>query len=273
MTESEYVKLINNMLKPEFENQRKIIRKQVKNNYIYKMRQVSSRLLNKIPFDKVNHKESINLLFQSKYTVKNIHILLNRKQFVDANALLRTAFENVCMAMAINYDENVYDEFMDLSINESTRNYTKPSNTIKVFRTIFKDLSTELIGDISNTKSKKMFDDFYDHLCNFTHSSSLVNFVIEFQKQESIDMFISLFKIDVYFLETVIYLCAKKLAKNEKNYIDLSNLILGYYILQYDIISAKIDPAILEKYKEIFHYEENLAFINKETKKLKNILK
>lgn len=273
MIENEYITLINNILSPEFEEQREILRKHVKNNYIYKMRNVSTRLLNNIKPNMINHKESINLLFQAKYTIKNIHALLNRKQFVDANALLRSAFENTAMAMAIDSDEDVYNEFIDLSIDDSTRIHTNPGNIIKIFRKVFKNLDSELIGDISNTMLKKIFDDFYDHLCNFAHSSSLVNFVIEFQKHESIDMFISLFKIDVYFLETVIYLCAKKIAGSEIDYINLIDLILGYYILQYDIISAKIDPAILEKYKEIFHFEENLDFIKKETQKINNLLK
>ena len=97
---------------------------------------------------------------------------------MDANTLLRSSFENLIMAMMINRDENVYNEFIELSINNQTRCNTKPQTLRNNFRRVLKELDCDIFNEISNTKLKSMLDELYDKLCLFTHSTLIVNAMV-----------------------------------------------------------------------------------------------
>lgn len=113
-------------------------------------------------------KETVNLLEQSSLSLKNVHKLIRNKSIIDANAILRTSFENLIMGIMLSYDENVYNEFINLSIDDKTRKYTKPQYLRNRFRKILKDIDVEMFMEMSNKELKRMLDEFYDKLCLFT---------------------------------------------------------------------------------------------------------
>ena len=70
--------------------------------------------------------ETVNLLNQTRKTLKNVHKFIKNTEVVDANSLLRSAFENLIMGMMIYENTSTYKEFINLSIDDKTRQYTKP---------------------------------------------------------------------------------------------------------------------------------------------------
>lgn len=272
-TVEEYAFFVKNISNPKFEQEREFLRNEVKRKYISKMRRKSHNLLLKLEDINIKHNESINLLQQSYNTLKNCNEFVRKKYFVDANTLLRSAFENVIMAMMIDSDENVFIEFTNLSINNVTRKFTKPAYLRKRFRDIFISLDEELLGDIDKITLCELFDDFYSKLCHYTHSTLYVSYIVEFQKQESIDVLLTIFKLNVYFLETVLYLCLKKLANDKKKYIDISYLLIGWYILAYDISSLNLDMKVIEQYRKFLYVDINEKYLKNETEKVNNLLK
>ena len=60
---------------------------------------------------RTKHHETISLLKQAHKTLINVDYNLKSYNLVDANTLLRSSFEYIMMAMMIQFDENVYNEF------------------------------------------------------------------------------------------------------------------------------------------------------------------
>ena len=238
------------MLKQVNENFIKVMRKSIKNNLLQ---------LNKIANLK---KEKINLLIQSNSTLKNVHYLIKQKSIVDANTLLRSSFENLIMAMMINRDENVYNEFIDLSINDQTRCSTKLQTLRNNFRKVLKDSNCDIFNEISNTKLKDMLDEFYDKLCLFTHSTLIVNAMVELEKDESLSINIFAIKQNAYFLELLIYLCLKYL-NNSKEEIDASYIVLGYILLLSDVNKQELNKENLDRLNSLLYSDVNNKYFKK----------
>lgn len=264
-----------------FDESKKDMFKQVNNNFIKVMRKSIKNNLSKLNENDKFKKETINLLTQSYHTLKNVHYLVKQKSIVDANTLLRSSFENLIMAMMINQDENVYNEFIDLSINDKTRCKTKPQTLRNNFRKVLKNLNSDIFNEISNVKLKSMLDEFYDKLCLFTHSTLIVNAMVELKKDESISIYIFALKQNVYFLELLIYLCLKYL-NNSNEEIDANYIVLGYFLLLSEIDKQELTKENVERlclllYSDINHnyfekQKSEIDMLNNEIQELKRDL-
>lgn len=241
---------------------KELARKKVKNKFIRPMRHYNKKCIDML-YNKENIKsETINLLNQTNITLKNVHKLIKNKSIVDANVLIRSSFENLIMGMMINEYENVYNEFIDLSIDDITRKYTKPQYLRNQFRKVLKKIDNELFGDMSNTKLKKLLDEFYDKLCLFTHSTLIVNVMVELSKKDNIDMYIFALKQNVYFVEILLYLCLQYLNGTVDNQINFIYIIIGWFIILTDINKEEIDAEYINKLKELMYIELNADYIN-----------
>ena len=262
-----------------FEESKKDMLKQVNKNFIKVMRKSIKNNLLKLNKNANLKKETTNLLIQSNSTLKNVHYLVKQKSIVDANTLLRSSFENLIMAMMINRDENVYNEFIDLSINDQTRCNTKPQTLRNNFRKVLKDLNYDIFNEISNTKLKIMLDEFYDKLCLFTHSTLIVNAMVELKKDESLSIYIFAIKQNAYFLELLIYLCLKYLNNSNEEMIDASYIVLGYILLLSDVSKQELNQENLDRLNSLLYsdinnkyFEKNkseIQMLNKEIQELK----
>lgn len=241
----------NDMLKQVNKNFIKIMRKSIKNNLLRLNKNVNLK------------KETVNLLIQSNSTLKNVHYLVKQKSIVDANNLLRSSFENLIMAMMINRDENVYNEFINLNINDQTRCNAKPQTLRNNFRKVLKDLNCDIFNEISNTKLKSMLDEFYDKLCFFTHSTLIVNAMVELEKDESLSIYIFAIKQNAYFLELLIYLCLKYLNKSNEKMIDTSYIVLGYVLLLSDVNKQELNKENLDRLNLLLYSDINNKYFEK----------
>ena len=262
LTEEQMKQLVYYISKDHLLELRDLAREKVKYKFIAKMRWYITRFINELSVDNVKN-ESINLFKQTRKTLNSVYKLIDNNDVVDANSLLRLAFELLIMAMMINESIEVYNEFIDLSIDDSTRNYTKPQKLRNNFRKVLKKLDGDYFVELSNRNLKDMLDDFYDKLCMFTHGSLIMNAIIEMEKDDSLNVFVIALKQNTYFVEFLLYLCLKYLRNYKKEPLDLTYAVIGMYILISDVPKDKYSPEKLEKFYSVLYKDKNKKYFNK----------
>lgn len=228
-------------------------------------------------------KESVNLLNQTYMTIKNVHKLIKNKSLVDSNTLIRSAFENLIMGMMIYFDQNVYDEFKKLGLKEEERVFTKQQKLRNMFKSKLKIINKLMFEDISNRKIQEMLDEYYDKLCLFTHSTLIVNKMVEVYLNSDEEFFLIIAKQNIYFLEVLLNCCLKFISKDKSNNIRYDYLFISWIILFYDIDKEKYTKEYLSKYKGLLYENINEEYLNKnnrvvsliqeEIKKLNDVVK
>lgn len=264
LTDYQIMQLVYLLQKDKLVELKELARKKCKTKFVMVMR----RYINKFFKDLENNKEfkrseTINLLNQTRKTLKNVHKFINSKEVVDANSLLRSAFENLIMGMMINEGENTYKEFINLSIDDTTRQYTKPQKLRNDFRKVLRKLDGDLFIEMSNRNLKDMLDEFYDKMCLFTHSTILVNAMVELEKDNDLDLYTSSIKINTYFVEALLYLCLKYLNKYKKDPIDITYIMVGWFVLISDIPKEQATPEKIEKLNRLLYSDYNKEYIKK----------
>ena len=243
------------------------------------MRRYINKFFKELENDKeFKRPETVNLLNQTRKTLNNVHKFIKNNEVVDANSLLRFAFENLIIGMMINENENTYTEFINLSIDNTTRQYTKPQKLRNDFRNVLRKLYGDLFIEMSNRNLKAMLDEFYDKMCLFTHSSIVINAMIEIEKDNDLDIYVVALKQNAFFVEILLYLFLKYLCNYKKDPIDIPYVVLGWYVLISDIPKEKVIPEKMEKLKKLLYADlnkeyleknkENVDFLTEEAKKL-----
>ena len=283
LTEEQFNKLLYLLQKDRINELKDMARKKCKSRFVRVMRKYINKFLNKLEENNdIKRKETINLLNQTKNTLKNVYKLINNREVVDATSLLRSAFENLIMGMMINEKDYIYEEFIDLSIDDSTRKYTKPQKLRNDFRKVLRKLDGEFFADMNNRDLKNLLDKFYDEMCLFTHSTILVNAMVEIEKAKNLDIYVVALKQKAYFVEILLYLCLKMLCGYKKNPIDFVYILMGMYILINDIPKENLTYDEIEKLNRLLHADFNKEYFDKnketanylieEAKKLQNDL-
>lgn len=264
LTDDQIMQLVYLLQKDKLVELKELAREKCKTKFVMVMR----RYINKFFKDLENNKEfkrpeTINLLNQTRKTLKNVRKFNNSKEVVDANSLLRSAFENLIMGMMINESENTYKEFINLSIDDTTRQYTKPQKLRNDFRKVLRKLDGDLFIEMSNRNLKDMLDEFYDKMCLFTHSSIVVNAMIEIEKDDDLDIYFIALKQNTYFVEMLLYLCLKYLCNYKKDPIDITYIVLGWYVLISDVPKEKVTPEKMEKLNKLLYADFNKEYLEK----------
>ena len=264
LTEDQWKQFVYYVSKDHLHELKELARKKCKVRFVRVMR----RLINKFLRDLENNNkckrvETINLLMQANKTLKNVYKHTNNYEIVDACILLRSTFENVIIGMMINESDNVYNEFIDLSIDDTNRKYTKPQKLRNDFRRVLRKLDGDYFVDISNKNLKDMLDEFYDKLCSFAHSTLIVNAMIEIEKDDDLDIYVVFLKQYAYFVEYLLYLCLKKLCNCKSDSVDIMYAIVGCYILISDIPKEKMTQEKADKLKVLLHEEFNKEYFEK----------
>lgn len=187
LTEDQIRQLLYLFQKDKLVELKELARKKCKTKFVNVMRRYINKFFKELENDKeFKRPETVNLLNQTRKTLNNVHKFIKNKEVVDANSLLRFAFENLIMGMMINENENTYTEFINLSIDNTTRQYTKPQKLRNDFRNVLRKLYGDLFIEMSNRNLKEMLDEFYDKMCLFTHSSIVINAMIEIEKDNDL---------------------------------------------------------------------------------------
>ena len=184
------------------------------------------------------------------------------------------------MGMMINENEETYKEFINLSIDDTTRILTKPQKLRNDFRKVLRKLDGDLFVEMSNKNLKDLLDEFYDKMCLFTHSTILVNAMIEIEKDDDLDIYVVALKQNTYFVEMLLYLCLKYLCNYKKDPIDITYVVLGWYVLISDVPKEKVTLEKMKKLNKLLYADfnkeyleknkENVVFLTEEAKKLQD---
>ena len=281
LTEDQIRQLLYLLQKDKLVELKELARKKCKIKFVNVMRRYINKFFIELENDKeFKRPETINLLNQTRKTLKNVHKFIKNKEVVDANSLLRSAFENLIMGMMINENEETYKEFINLSIDDTTRKLTKPQKLRNDFRKVLRKLDGDLFIEMSNKNLKELLDEFYDKMCLFTHSTILVNAMIEIEKDDDLDIYVVALKQNTYFVEMLLYLCLKYLCNYKKDPIDITYVVLGWYVLISDVPKEKVTPEKMKKLNKLLYADfnkeyleknkENVDFLTEEAKKLQD---
>ena len=279
LTDEQIMQLVYLLQKDKLVELKELARKKCKTKFIMVMRKYINKFFKDLENDKeFKRPETVNLLNQTRKPLKNVHKFIKNKEVVDANSLLRSAFENLIMGMMINESEDTYKEFINLSIDDTTRKLTKPQKLRNDFRKVLRKLDGDLFVEMSNKNLKDLLDEFYDKMCLFTHSTIVVNAMIEIEKDDDLDIYVIALKQNAYFVEMLLYLCLKYLCNYDKDPIDITYVVLGWYVLISDVPKEKVTPEKMEKLNKLLYADfnkeyleknkENIDFLTEEAKKL-----
>ncbi len=261
--EEKFNEFVNLITKGQLDELKEIARIKSKIKFVRVLRTHNSKFINNLYHNKNIKKETINLLNQTNMSLKNVHKLIKNNSIVDANTILRSCFENLIMGMMIYYDENVYSEFINLSIDDTTRKFTKPQKLRNDFRKVLRLVDKDFFNDFSNNQLKDMLDEFYDKLCFFTHSTLIVNAMVELSKVEHTSLYIFALKQNAYFVELLLYLCLKYLNKSTNEPIDINYIILGWFVIMSDINKEDITNESIDMIKELLYIDINVDYLDK----------
>ncbi len=243
---------------------KELARSKCKTRFVYAMRKYINKFIKELNNSKIiKRQETINLLNQTRTTIKNVHKLINSKEVVDANSLLRSAFENLIMGMMINESEDTYREFINLSIDNTTREYTKPQKLRNDFRKVLRKLDGDFFIEMSNINLKNMLDEFYNMMCLFTHSTILVNAMVEIKKDNDLDLYIANIKLNTYYVELLLYLCLKYLCNYKKSPFDNTYVAIGCFVILCDIPNEQATPEKIERLNKLLYADYNKEYFEK----------
>ena len=215
--------------------------------------------------------ECKNLFKQAYSTIKSVELLLDKNLFVDCNSLLRTCLENIITSTMIAINKEFYDEFKNLAIKEEERKFSI-QRVRNLFKNELKKIDEEMFGDISNRRIQEMLDELYNKLCNFTHSSIVINLTVEMSNNGDDDILKFSIKFVLAFLKLLLNSCMKYFTNNETQ---LDYGILGalmmYYSLEIDI--QKYKDGRIQKYRELMYVPTNEENFEKDRKNSEKVQK
>ena len=220
--------------------------------------------MKKLEKSNVKHRESLGLLLQASNTIKNANINLKKYNFVDANSLLRATLEYIIMAIMIELDDEVFNEFIVLSNNDIqlTRKHTIINTLLHKFAKHLKEISPTLFYDTTNKEREKMIIDLYDLLCKYSHASLVVSIFKEIKNDKEKEVLKLFMSYNLYFIKLILLDCMKYLNEDKKIYIDEETI--GFCILLNIIKILNIiqnEEMNFEKFKNLLYYDSvNNAF-------------
>ena len=241
------------------------IDKAIKRKFIKPLNDGCKHNINKLNNERrVKHSETISLLTQAHETLLNVHDNLNSSRLVDANILLRSAFEYIMMGMMIQFDNKVYDEFITFGIE---RDKTRVCEIIDKFRTHMNEICSEIYQNINRKEKLKILTELYDKMCNFTHSTLIVSIMIEIKSPKEKEIFKMLIKQNYYFLKILLFNCLKYFTSDKKHYLELQNIGFTYMFMMVEV-NSKIKESNIDfsKYNDLLYYDRNAEYFEKNKK-------
>ena len=258
---------MNSMMQMEFSNKK--IYSAIKRKFVRPLNDGIKYNVNKLERERrVKYKETISLLKQSYYTLGNVDYLLKAGSLADANSLLRASFEYILVGMMLQFEDKVFNEFINLSIgDEDARDYTKIQKLINRFKTHLNEVSSNLFKDFNREEKGDMLTDLYDKLCKFTHSSLFVTTIVEIKNNDDKEILKMLNYQNFYFVKILLFCCLKYFTNDNDHYLYKENVAISL-LLYYLLIGIKLrnGKLSLEKYDEFLYKDENEKYFEKAEK-------
>ena len=240
----------------------RMVNNAIKRKFIKPLKDGCDYNINKLNNEKkTKHNETISLLKQAHRTLINVNYNLEKYNLVDANTLLRAAFEYILMAMMIQFDEGVYKEFTTLGIQ---RDKTRVCEIIDKFRTHMNEICEPVFKAFNRKEKLDMLTELYDKMCNFTHSTLIVSTMIEITDDKEKQVVKLMMYQNYYFVKILHFVCLKYFTSDNKHYLDIKNVMFTYLFLMLDI-----GTNIKENKLDFSKYNDKLYSVKNEKKKKK----
>lgn len=242
------------------------------NNFVNPLDKGCNNNLSELDVGHLKHEETISLLKQAYKTLSNSYKLLNEYEFIDSNSLLRSAVEYLAMAMLIEENDDIYNEFIDLHPEE--RNYTSPTKILGKFGGKLKKYSSVLFDDTNRKERETLIIDFYDTLCSYTHSSLLISLFEHVEKAEDKEVLKMLMFMNYYFVKLILYTCLKHINKNKNDYLEINyiGVVFLFYINEVSIY-IKENNIDFKNYNKYLHIDnKNQTYLDLHGERFKTIL-
>ena len=234
------------------------IDKTIKEKFINKLNRNCKKSLKNLEKSNIKHRETLGLLLQSSNTIKNADMNLKKYNFVDANSLLRAALEYMIMAIMIEFDDEVFNEFVVLSNNDIqlTRKYTIINTLLHKFAKHLKKISPTLFYDTTNKEREKFITDLYDLLCKYTHASIVVSIFKEIKNDKEKEVLRLFMDYNLYFIKLMLLDCMRYLNKDKRNYIDEETIGFCIFLNIIKILNIiQNDKMNFEKFINLLYYD------------------
>lgn len=234
------------------------IDKTIKEKFINKLNRNCKKSLKILEKSNIKHRETLGLLLQSSNTIKNADINLKKYNFVDANSLLRAALEYMIMAIMIEFDDEVFNEFVVLSNNDIqlTRKYTIINTLLHKFAKHLKKISPTLFYDTTNKEREKLITDLYDLLCKYTHASIVVSIFKEIKNDKEKEVLRLFMDYNLYFIKLMLLDCMRYLNEDKRNYIDEETIGFCIFLNIIKILNIiQNDKMNFEKFINLLYYD------------------
>lgn len=234
------------------------IDKTIKEKFINKLNRNCKKSLKNLEKFNIKHRETLGLLLQSSNTIKNADMNLKKYNFVDANSLLRAALEYMIMAIMIEFDDEVFNEFVVLSNNDVqlTRKYTIINTLLHKFAKHLKKISPTLFYDTTNKEREKLITDLYDLLCKYTHASIVVSIFKEIKNDKEKEVLRLFMDYNLYFIKLMLLDCMRYLNKDKRNYIDEETIGFCIFLNIIKILNIiQNDKMNFEKFINLLYYD------------------
>ena len=234
------------------------IDKTIKEKFINKLNRNCKKSLKNLEKSNIKHRETLGLLLQSSNTIKNADMNLKKYNFVDANSLLRAALEYMIMAIMIEFDDEVFNEFVVLSNNDIqlTRKYTIINTLLHKFAKHLKKISPTLFYDTTNKEREKLITDLYDLLCKYTHASIVVSIFKEIKNDKEKEVLRLFMDYNLYFIKLMLLDCMRYLNEDKRNYIDEETIGFCIFLNIIKILNIiQNDKINFEKFINLLYYD------------------
>ena len=244
----------------------KIIVNAIKRKVIKPIKDGNKENIKKIKNNKmINHQETAGLLLQAYETLNNAEINLNSYRIVDSCVLMRSAFEYITMGMVIQFDEDTFNEFKKLGLEE--RDKTRIIKILDLLKKHMNEISNNFYSEISQKDKKELLKDMYDKLCNFTHSSLIVSTIVEINNNNEKEILRLSLLQSLYFLESLLFFSLKYFTVDGRHYIEWENVWMSSLLTTVKVGHiARINNIDFSKYDDFLYYKENTEYLNKNKK-------
>ena len=179
-----------------------------------------------------SHYQTVSLLRESYNTLEESFKLINSGSLVASNVLIRSALEYLMMAVSIQFNEKIYNEFIDLNSN---REESEPLDIINEFKKDFLEMKTPLLEDINHARSFTNMHDFYTCLCNFSHASVVVCTFDKINDSNEITVLKQIFISNYYYLKMLLFYVLIYFTKDKDHYLLPQNIGCTFLIYSFNI--------------------------------------
>lgn len=243
--------------------------------------------------------ECFIFLKSAKNSINNCLSLIENDDYVDSLCLLRSSFEAIMFSIAIYFDEKTYDmykhydrniyitvlkekykiiqeknpKFKIPTLEKEKKEFLKPYNIRKIVADNYKSLFSELFKDCKNEKEvQNELNDFYKHLCDFTHPSIVKTYVYTIQNdKENLNNIRAVFSLNINYCKMLLLLTLNYFSNND-NLSDIYDLYAIVFLLDINLI-GDVDnlKSLLKKYDEYLYLDITLKYFNNNENKIKKM--